>query len=348
MIDPHSSMFVRGYTFDDVLLIPKHSTVKSRDDVDLSVALPRGISLKIPIISANMKTITGVKMAIAISNLGGLPILHRFDEYSALVTNFELAKKDSTGIVGASVGIKDKDKYLVKDLYNAGCQIICVDVAHGDHSGVCDFVSDIRANYPNLVIIAGNIVTEIGAFRLWMAGADIIKIGVGPGSLCTTRIETGNGYPQLSALYNVCNGCYPPKQEPGEPPQWPMFIADGGIKSSGDCVKALALVDLVMIGNLFAGTDETPGNVILNVTKYKVYEGSSTHKQKHVEGVVACVPYKGGINDIITKLIDGITSGCSYQGAHNLTELREDPEFVIVSSAGLRESHPHSFEKIVR
>jgi IMP dehydrogenase len=341
-------MFTQGYTFDDVLLIPKRSSLKSRDDVDLSVRLPKGNSLKLPILSANMKTVTEIKMTIAIANLGGLPILHRFDDHITLLKNFDTARNSvSDGLIGVSVGIKDEDKVLVSDFYNIGCNVICVDVAHGDHDKVYDFVADIRAKYPSILIIAGNVVTETGANHLWSAGADIIKIGVGPGSLCTTRIETGNGYPQLSALDNVCNGCY--GEHDGE---WPIFIADGGIKSAGDCVKALAFADLVMIGNLFAGTDEAPGSVIDDRyrptgildggSKFKKYEGSSTHKQNHIEGVVALVPYKGKVADVVIKLTEGIRSGCSYQGARNLKELKLDPEFVVISNAGLKESHPHS------
>jgi IMP dehydrogenase len=332
------SMFTQGYTFDDVLLVPKHSNIKSRDDVDLSVQLPKGISLKIPILSANMKSVTDIKMAITISNLGGLPILHRFDDYTKLVTNFENVYVNSSGIIGASVGIKDHDKTLVQDLVNAGCKVICVDVAHGDHRAVFDFVANIRAKHNNLLIIAGNVVTETAANGLWNSGADVVKCGIGPGSLCSTRIETGNGVPQISALNNICNGNY--SERDGE---WPMFIADGGIKTAGDCVKSLVFADLVMLGNLLAGTDEAPGDIIqFQGQKYKKYEGSSTHRSKHIEGVSALVPYRGKVTDIITKLVEGIKSGCSYQGANNLKELKQDPEFVIISNAGLKESHPHS------
>jgi IMP dehydrogenase len=332
------AMFTPGFCFDDVLLIPKHSNIGSRDDVDLSVSLPKGIELKIPLLSSNMKTVTDVDMSIAISDLGGLPILHRFDEYLNLVYKFDQAQSASTGIVGASVGIKSIDKDLVFDLYNTGCRVICVDVAHGDHGRVSEFVANIRSKYSDILIIAGNVVTESGALGLWNAGADVIKCGVGNGATCSTRIETGNGYPQLSALNNVVNGCYPSRDG-----LWPMFIADGGIKSAGDCVKSLVFADLVMIGNLFAGTDEAPGEIIQsNGHKYKRYEGSSTYKSKHIEGVSALVPYKGKVKDIVTKLTDGIRSGCSYQGARNLKELKENPEFVIISNAGLTESHPHS------
>jgi IMP dehydrogenase/GMP reductase len=716
-------MFTNGYCFDDVLLIPKYSEIQSRDDVDLSVELPRGIKLQIPLVSANMKNVTGVKMAQAIKKLGGLAILHRFDLPDWIVSNF-LACTDSpgTGIIGASIGIKDKDLYLAEKLYRLGCKVLCVDVAHGNHRSVKLFVQQVRSSCPDVCLIAGNIATEDGALLLWNAGADIIKIGIGPGcfaagtrilmangtykniedvkagdriinkdglprnvlnsfstgirkvskvrnsifykdtyvthdhkyfvgdldsvsndtlraqgyakilgkpkkngdskfgwqevgtqtakcllmprnikfelsnsfchdicirdggnghssiktkvdfslepsynlgyvfgtflgdghamianngqtdigavrwyfgleedniaekllkaiksitnrdlkinkksniiecilyhkplaeflstfgkkkykhlpekfivnnqsyllgisdglidsdgnieesgrvclkntspqiielfnvvtyllsevfpnnqkgevstgnlkdvnvenfnipyvarinktaskrlvdnfqasklleytetdkevevfdltidcethsfiadnaivhnSICSTRIETGNGYPQLSALKNVCDGDYKPWGTSDDfTDTGPMFIADGGIKNAGDCVKALCFADLVMIGNLFAGTDEAPGQVIsVNGQKFKEYAGSSTHKQKHIEGVIGLVPYKGPVGGVITKLVEGIRSGCSYQGVDQVRKLQIKPEFVVISNAGLRESHPH-------
>lgn len=669
-----------------------------------------------------MKTVTGVKMAQTIKTLGGLAILHRFGEYDDLIQDFVTANIPQTpGALGASVGIKPKDYGQVNALYRVGCRIICVDVAHGDHSAVAEFVSNIRAKFTDLCIIAGNVVTESGANLLWEAGADIIKVGVGPGcfaagtrilmangiykniedvkpgdkiinkdgnpkkvikafstgvrkvskirnsifyedtyvtpdhryfvgnldsvskdtlqsqgyakvlgrserngnskfiwqeigskiekclliprnikfdlpesfshaiyirdggnghsnvktkvdfylkpsydlgyifgtflgdghamlanngetdtgavywyfglsegkialklrdavqrvtgrnlvfskgtnmtkcilyhkplaeflssfgkktqkhlpeeflindrvylqglsdglidsdgnvevgservclkntsiqiielfnvitylltgvfpnnqknevtvgnlkganienfntpyiarinktaskrlveefqasklleysetekevevfdltidcethsfiadnaivhnSICTTRVETGNGYPQLSALQNVTHGVYRPREEGGKT-IYPMFIADGGIKSAGDCVKALCFADLVMIGNLFAGTDESPGEIItVNGQRYKSYAGSSTHKHNHVEGVVALVPYKGSVSSIVQRLVEGIKSGCSYQGVSRIQDLTKDPRFVVISNAGLVESHPH-------
>jgi IMP dehydrogenase len=341
--------FTRGYTFDDVLLVPKRSNVSSRDDVDLSVKLPRGIKLGLPLVSANMKTVTGPEMAASIAKLGGLAILHRFDTRENLIKNFDNASRlgrDEVlrpGAIGASVGIKLQDFELAHILYDMGCKILCVDVAHGDHESVSEFVAKLRNHCPDVLIVAGNVVTESGARYLWDAGADIIKVGVGPGSLCTTRVETGNGYPQLSALKNVCDGDYKPRGGNDEPPEWPAFIADGGIKNAGDCVKALAFADLVMIGNLFAGTDEAPGNIIsVGGQQYKQYVGSSTHKQNHIEGVVGLVPYKGGVEGVVTRLSEGIRSGCSYQGAPHLFQLKVQPEFVVISNAGLHESLPHN------
>lgn len=330
-------MFIQGYTFDDVLLIPKHSSVNSRSDVDISITLPKNVTLQIPLISANMKTVTNSNLALEISKLGGLAILHRFDDYLNILNDFKSLIKTESNI-GVSIGIKNKDLQFAKSLYSNGCRIICVDIAHGDHSNVVDFIKQLRFNCNDLLIIAGNVATPHGSELLWNAGADIIKVGVGPGSLCTTRIETGNGYPQLSALKNVFEHHY--KEKDGH---YPMFIADGGIKSSGDCVKALVFSHAVMIGNLFAGTDEAPGKIIsLDEKKYKIYAGSSTHKQKHIEGVIGLVPYKGSIKNIVNKLIEGIKSGCSYQGVSNLEDLKLSPEFVVISNSGLTESKPHN------
>lgn len=338
-------MFTKGYTFDDVLLVPKLSDIESRVWIETGVDLPNGIHLDIPLISANMSTVTEAEMCRAVTAKGGLAILHRFDEYEFIVEEFHRATYPGmSGAVGASVGIKQKDEQLAVDLYNAGCRVICVDVAHGHHTAVSEFIKKLRLLLPeeDLCIIAGNVVTEEGAQLLWDAGADIIKIGVGPGSLCTTRIETGNGYPQLSALDNVCNGYYEPRERDGKDLQSPMFIADGGIKSAGDCVKALCFAELVMIGNLFAGTDEAPGDIISFAgQKYKQYVGSSTHKQRHVEGVVGMVPYRGKVLNIIDHLCQGIRSGMSYQGAKTLEELKRNPEFVVISNAGITESRPH-------
>ncbi|MFW9875219.1 MAG: guanosine monophosphate reductase [Candidatus Thorarchaeota archaeon] len=337
-------MFKPGYCYDDVLLVPRHSNVNSRDNVDLSVQLPRGIKLDLPFVSANMKTVTDVEMARAISSLGGLALLHRFDDYDNLLKKFvESNIPESQGRVGASVGIKPKDFNFAKKLYKIGCRILCVDVAHADHDNVEEFVLAIRRFCPEVLLIVGNIATPGAAKMLWEAGADVIKIGIGCSGVCTTRIETGNGYPQLSALLNVCNAGYVPREDN----EFPIFIADGGIRAAGDCVKGLAFTDLVMIGNLFAGTDEAPGEVVsLNGLKYKRYAGSSTYKQRNVEGVSGLVPYRGPVKEVVRKLSEGIRSGCSYQGVHNLEDLKKSPEFVVISNSGLVESHPHDIRQI--
>jgi IMP dehydrogenase len=333
---------VKGYSFDDVLLVPKKSDIPSRN-LPLDVKLPKGFSVKIPIVSANMKTVTEVFMAQSIARQGGMALLHRFDTTKNLLKNYLdsiLAFSrdiESRQNIGVSLGIKDEDMSLAKEYIDLGCKLFCVDVAHGHHTMVISFIEKLRSNYPDILIIAGNVATPEGAKDLWNAGADIIKIGVGPGSICSTRVETGNGYPQLSALDLICNTYYNPRND-----EQPMFIADGGIRFAGDCVKSLCFADLVMIGNLFAGTDESPGKVVsFHDKKYKEYAGSSTHKSSRVEGVVGLVPYRGSVEGIIKKLCEGIQSGMSYQGAHTLKELKLNPEWVEISGSGLIESHPH-------
>jgi len=716
-------MFTQGYTFDDVLLVPKRSSIGSRADVDLSVQLPKGYSLGLPIVSANMKTVTGPDMAVAIANLGGLAILHRFDSEENLLKNFQHASSQvvhtSKGYVAVSLGISEDQLELAGKYWKAGCGIFCVDVAHGDHTNVFEFVRQLKKMVPpeESLIIAGNVATPSGAEGLWDAGADIIKAGVGPGcfaagtrilmsngtyknieevevgdriinkdghprnvlkafstglrkvskirnsifykdtyvtsdhkyfvgnldsiskdtlqsqgyakaldkpdkrgnskfgwqeigsqtakcllmprsikfelpesfshditirdggngysnvktkidfslepsyevgyifgtflgdghamlanngqtdtgavhwyfglgegkialklrdaiksvtgrdlilakgtnitkctlyhkplaeflatfgkktekhlpekfivnnqpylqgisdglidsdgsiedggriclkntspqlielfnvvtylltevfpnnqkgevsagnlkganienfntpyvarinktaskrlvvafqasklleyseteeevevfdltidcdthsfiannaivhnSLCTTRVETGNGYPQLSALKNITEYPYEARSDGS----YPVFIADGGIKAAGDAVKALCFADMIMLGNMLAGTTEAPGKTVtLNGSTYKEYAGSSTHKLKHIEGIVGLVPSKGPVEAIVTKIEEGIRSGCSYQGVEKVIDLQTSPEFVVISNAGLRESHPH-------
>lgn len=339
-----------GLTFDDVLLVPQHSKVKSRTtDVDISVKWGN-LEFKHPIVPANMQTITGMDMAVAVARSGGLAILHRFmpieEQLSVsedLVDHFGWGKH-----FGVSVGVKNDDRENVGRFADLGVQIVCIDIAHGDSQHCIEMTQWIKDKYPNLLIIAGNVATGGGARRLWEAGADVVKVGVGPGSLCTTRIETGNGVPQLTALMDVAeaqrqlNELERTKTHlQGKRRKFP-FISDGGIKEAGDIVKALCFADMVMIGNLFAGCVETPGEVFqMDGKSFKRYVGSSTHKSNHVEGVAAIVHTKGRFEDILLKLTEGLRSGCSYQGSHNLEELRDNPEFIRITNAGLRESHPH-------
>jgi len=325
----------QGLTFDDVLLVPKHSTLRTRKQVNIGVDLGKNVRLAIPLISANMKSVTEAAMAQAVGHLGGFGLLHRFMPVEDQVQMWRQCRK-TTILVGASVGVKPEEIARADALANAGCRVICVDVAHGDSEGCVRMVQYISTHHPHVLIIAGNVATADGAMRLYEAGADVIKVGVGPGSLCTTRIETGNGMPQLTALMDVA-------QARKEANAQFTIIADGGIKNAGDMVKALCLADAVMLGNLLAGTDESPGELIaINDQKYKQYNGSSTHKPSHIEGVTAMVSYRGPVVRVITKLMEGLRSGCSYQGAHDLNDLKKGPEFVLISHAGLTESHPHN------
>jgi IMP dehydrogenase len=337
-------MIREGLTFDDVLLSPRYSTIESRSKIDISVSL-KDFEFEHPIIPANMKTITGSEMAFEIINSGGLAILHRFMSIEEQIDVAEdMIDMGGGNRFAISIGVKDKDKDTLAKFADVGVQIVCIDIAHGDSKHCAEMTSWIKDKYPKMLVIAGNVATGEGAARLWRAGADVVKVGVGPGSLCTTRIETGNGVPQLTALMDVAEAqkqmqsLYQAKREHRTFP----FISDGGIKSAGDVVKALAISDMVMVGNIFAGCEETPGSITtINGHPHKEYVGSSTHKANHIEGVSAWVPYKGKFKDVLSKLLEGLRSGCSYQGADNLTQLKNNPAFIKITNAGLKESHPH-------
>jgi IMP dehydrogenase len=320
-----------GLAFDDVLIEPVYnSDVESREeDVDLRVGF-EDIVFEHPIIPANMEDVAGLKLLAAQNHSGGLGLIHRFQSVEDQIAQF-VALGEPTYHVGASVGVKN-DFDRAKALIAAGVTIICVDVAHGDSHLAARMVQFLRMQ--GITIIAGNVATRSGARRLWEAGADIVKVGIGPGSLCTTRIETGCGVPQLTAIMDVAelrNEAFIGRK----------IIADGGIKNAGDCVKALCFADMVMIGNLFAGCDEAPGLAPGGNSSYKLYRGSSTHKTSHVEGVQARVPRTGTFHSVLNRLLEGIRSGCSYQNATQLWKLQEDPRLIRITSAGLRESYPH-------
>lgn len=330
----------QGYSYDDLLLVPKYSEVESRSDVDLSVDLGKGIFLEIPIISANMKDVSGWKMCREMALLGGMGLLHRFcsiqeqcEEYYKATQGIEELRNK----IGISVGVKDEEFDRVDELlgkYHA--KICCLDIAYGFSSLsqiMCKYISE---KYPDVLLIAGNVATPEGAAFLAENGADVIKLNIGNGSSCSTRIQTGNGVPSMTCI--------------SEAYDWKIknnknvkFIADGGIKNFGDVCKALCFTDCVMIGSMIAGTDETPNNpIVIDGKYYKQYNGSSTLKTKNVEGVKGFMPYIGPVKDIINNLCDALRSGCSYQGVFNLDDLKKNPEFVSISSAGIQESYPHS------
>jgi len=327
----------QGLTYDDVLLIPGFSSIASRSEVDLSVDLGKGIKFKLPIISANMKHVTGVEMASAMAAAGGLGLLHRFNTIDEQVADF----KKIVGLSGASVGIKPEDKDRVKALIEAGCSIICIDIAHGHSQGCLDMAKWISWEYPDVLLIAGNVATASGAYALAEAGVDVVKVGIGGGSICSTRIETGNGVPMVTSLKWVfgeaCdNFGYAANRKF-------KIIADGGIREGGDVVKALCLSDAVMVGNLLARTEESPGDRIeKDGVLYKSYHGSSTHKNSRVEGVKTLLPVEGKASDVLQWLSEGLQSGCSYQGAKNLEELKIRGKFIRITPQGLLESRPHS------
>jgi IMP dehydrogenase len=473
-----------GLTFDDVLLVPHRSSIQSRKDVSTSTWLVPDIQLNIPIISSNMDTVTETRMAIAMAQMGGVGILHRFmtieqqadcvsrvkrseslvvespltiapevsagqarqrmaevdvgglvvvdeDNYllgivthrdlllapndditvsqvmtprerlvvasqdetveearrklyehrieklplvdgegrlAGLITAQDIVKiqkhpnatKDSRGRlrVGAAVGARLDDMERAASCLAAGADVLVVDIAHGHSDHVINMVRSLKQKFPTVPIIAGNVATAQGVQDLVKAGADAIKVGVGSGSICTTRIVTGFGVPQLTAIIDCA--------EVGQTLKVPI-IADGGIRNSGDLTKSLAAgASTVMIGGLLAGTDESPGATVIRADRrYKIVRGmaslSANIERRRLdkselaieewgevvpEGVEATVPYKGAVADVIYQLVGGLRSGLSYAGAHSIDELWQLAEFICITPSGIQESHPHNVELI--
>lgn len=469
--------FPLGLSYDDVLLVPVRSDVKSRRQVDVSTALTRRINLRIPVVSANMDTVTESSMAIAMARMGGIGIIHRFMQISRQVAEVEKVKRaeayvisnpytiepsctvgeakeimhetevsgllvvdqehrlmgvvssrdvifddadtrpvtevmtkradlvvakpgislnearkilgdnrleklplvdddgrlrglitardvkrslsatnsalDSEGrlLVGAAIGVRGDYLERASKLVQAGVDVLVVDVAHGHSSTVIDTVKRVKSSYPEVDVIAGNVATGEGTEDLIAAGADAVKVGIGPGAACTTRLVTGAGVPQLTALL----WCYEKSSKYGVP-----LIADGGIKNSGDITKALAAgASSVMVGSLLAGTDESPGYfVVRSGVKYKSYRGMASLganisrrlldkmdieiddvSQIVPEGVESSVPYRGSVTEVLSQLLGGLRSGMSYCGASDLNQLRRNAKFVRLTPIGFSESY---------
>ena len=470
-----------GLTFDDVLLVPKLSSVATRSQTNLQTKLSKNISLNIPIISANMDTVTESTMAVAMAREGGIGIIHRFltiteqvnevlkvkrsgsvmienpyfirpnqtvkeainymreKEVSGLlvtdpdsklvgiltrrditfesestklvkdvmtsdvvtakpgigvseakeilrknrveklplvdekghvkglitskdiinIDNYPAASKDKKGrpLVGAAVGVKGDFMERTEALLDAGADTIVVDIAHGHSDNALNTVRLIKKAFPNCELVAGNVATAQGTEDLIKAGVDAVKVGVGSGSICITRVITGSGVPQLTAVLDCA--------EVGKKYDVPI-ISDGGIRNSGDATKALAAgASTVMVGSILGGTDESPGSPVMkNGKKFKIYRGMASfyaslgRKSKETgtvsigedlndyvaEGVEAMVPYKGSVTDIIKQLTGGIRSGLSYCGANNIPQMQENAEFIKMSQAGFVESQPHDVD----
>lgn len=325
-----------GYSYDDVLLVPKYSEIQHRADVDLTIDWGKNIKT-LPIVSANMKHVVNVNLANTLANLKVMSLLHRFESTEERINSFKQTIHNNN-YVGISIGAVKRELDIFDKLFNEfgnDIKIICIDIAHG-HSKICiDAIKHVKGKYPDCLLIAGNVATDEGAYDLWNNGADVVKCGIGPSTVCSTRIETGNGYPQLSALENIYSYF---KNFPNRP----KIIADGGLSKVGNIVKALCLSDGVMLGNMLAGTEEGPGDIIIqNNKKYKAYAGSSTLKKKNIEGYSGLVPFKGSVNNVIQRIKEGLQSGCSYQGVNNVKDLRNNPEFVLLTNSGIVESGPH-------
>lgn len=337
-------------SFDDVLLIPQYSEIKSRGDVNTSTRFVEDKEIQIPIVSANMDTITGVNMANVMHDSGAIGILTR---HGYMSEEDHIASINKLTFGSFCIGVQERDREFLHALdANSALtfkSVITVDVAHADSKNALDMIKYIKKTYPFLKVIAGNIATAEAARRLANEGVDGIKVGIGPGSMCTTRIVTGCGFPQLSAVANVR------AKLNGEEFKHVTIMADGGIRNSGDIIKALAAgADTVMIGSLLSGAVETPGEIYRNQRghAYKVYRGQASYeaqrdnaldkKEHYAEGVYKEVPYTHRTAaDIIDELMRGVRSGMSYCGAGNLASLRKKARFVRVTTATVQENGAH-------
>ncbi len=344
-------------TFDDVTLEPKYSKILP-SEVDTSIVLTNFLKLKIPLMSSAMDTVTESKMAIAMAKAGGIGVIHRNLDIKKQIKEIKKVKNKKL-IVGAAVGAGPNEFERAEAVLKENLDMIVVDTAHGHTKKVSEIIRFIKKKKnKRTALCAGNIATAEAAKFLYNLGVDIIKVGIGPGSICTTRLVAGIGVPQLSAILNVRNGLGVKNVK---------LISDGGIKYSGDLAKAFAAgADAVMIGSLFAGTDEAPGKLIKkNGELFKSFRGMGSvgamnkgsadryfqSKQKDIskyvpEGVEGLSRYKGKIDDVIFKLIGGLRSSMGYLGSNQIKYLRKKPKFIKITKAGFYESMVHNVDII--
>lgn len=344
-------------TYDDIQLVPSYSEINSRQNIRLWTQVTRRYGILQPLVASPMDTVCDSEMAIQMMRLGGLGIIHRFmtiEEQSSEVTKVKLARTqemyENWGVmyddwhaelkqipIAAAVGTNGDFFERAKSLIEAGANIILIDVAHGHHKHVSHAIRMVKSLEPYVDVIAGSIATSKAAEDLIAWGADGLRVGIGGGSLCTTRVKTGFGIPNVTCLENICNIAEVP------------VMADGGIRSSGDIAKALAIgASTVMLGSLIAGTEEAPGFIIEKSNGlYKRYRGAASLETKIVHGQVArnvegestVIPYKGGVKYIVDGLLDGVRSALSYAGASSLPYF--SPGYIQITNAGQNEARPH-------
>ena len=341
-----------GLAYNDVLLVPRYSRVRSRNEVDLSTVIAPGITLAVPLLSANMDTVTGAEMAIAMDRLGGIGFVGRFDAPEVQARTVQTISDAGARCIGV-IGVKDDALRRAELLLAAGSQGLHLDVAHAHSEHAIEVTEECKRRWPDVPLIVGTIATYEAAIDLYEAGADTVKVGIGAGSTCITRINTGSGVPQITAIMDVARA-----RAERFPDRY--VIADGGAVNSGDIVKALAAgADAYMGGSLFAGADEAPGETVeVDGAHFKHYNGSTSREEKlrqlakyeahkheryhlHIEGVEAMTPAKGPVAEIVEALCAGIRSGLSYSGALTIPELHERAEFIQITGAGYQESQAH-------
>lgn len=351
-------------TFDDVLLVPQYSEI-TPDMADVSTKLTNTFKMNVPFLSAAMDTVSEHKLVTALALAGGLGIIHKNMSIAdqakevEMVKNYEfdnekykrvLIDKKGRLCVGAAIGVTADMMDRVHALMDAGVDVFVLDSAHGDSKNIINAIKNLRLEYPSMELIAGNVATYEGALDLMKAGASTVKVGMGPGSICTTRIIAGIGVPQLQAVMD----CARASKEMNIP-----IIADGGIKYSGDVVKALAAgANTVMLGGLFATCEEAPGDIYeSNGKKYRTYRGMGSieamakgstdryfqtgHKKFVAEGVQGIVEVKTTVEELVFQLIGGLKAGMGYCGSKDIPTLQEKGTFIKITNNALLESHPH-------
>lgn len=351
-------------TFDDVLLVPQYSEI-TPDMADVSTKLTNTFKMNVPFLSAAMDTVSEHKLVTALALAGGLGVIHKNMSIAdqakevEMVKNYEfdnekykrvLIDKKGRLCVGAAIGVTADMMDRVHALMDAGVDVFVLDSAHGDSKNIINAIKNLRLEYPSMELIAGNVATYEGALDLMKAGASAVKVGMGPGSICTTRIIAGIGVPQLQAVMD----CARASKEMNIP-----IIADGGIKYSGDVVKALAAgANTVMLGGLFATCEEAPGDIYeSNGKKYRTYRGMGSieamakgstdryfqtgHKKFVAEGVQGIVEVKTTVGELVFQLIGGLKAGMGYCGSKDIPTLQEKGTFIKITNNALLESHPH-------
>jgi len=330
-------------SYDDVLLVPKYSNIESRKEIDIGSSLDKQIHLEVPIIASPMDTVTNSNLSSTMANLGAMAIMHRYNTPADQITQvMKVRDSNPRANIGIAVGVSDDYRMRVKLAKQAGVRLICFDVAHGHHVLVERAIKATRDEHGDLFhIMAGNVATVEGLNDLADWGANSIRVGIGGGSICSTRIQTGHGVPTFQSVLDCSQTDRDVK-----------IIADGGAKTSGDIVKALAAgADFVMLGSLLAGTTEAPGELIYDKSgqSFKTYRGMASSEAQiewrgataSVEGIATVIPTKGPLRDTVESLSLGIRSGFSYSGARNLAELQAKAKFVKQTVAGQSESATH-------
>ncbi len=331
---------IKALSFDDILLKPQKSDIESRKEVNLTSTVS-GLNFSLPIISSPMDTVTGPDMASSMFLAGGFGVLHRYNSIADQV-RLVMQTRARTPFVAAAVGVSEDYLERSEALIGAGTSLLCIDVAHGHHTNVERAIKTLRDKFENSIsLMAGNVATGEAFEELQDWGADLIRVGVGGGSICSTRIQTAHGMPTFQSVLDCSRVADHSK-----------IVADGGIKNSGDIVKSLAAgADFVMLGSMLAGTDQTPGEVFQSNdgNKYKVYRGMASveaqvdwrGKASSLEGVSTTIPYKGDVEAVLLDLAKNMRSGLSYSGSRTLKEFRNKVKMIQQTQAGMRESFTH-------